>query len=117
LWSEASGQGTASSRAEAAWQGLASKSQDLQIGDPGPELMFDDRVYKRGALALHALRTAMGDALFFGLLRAWTERNRFGSVTTGDLTALAQELCVGLPGFDAEGILQPWLYQSRLPRR
>ena len=26
------------------------------VGDPGPELMFDDRVYKRGALALHALR-------------------------------------------------------------
>lgn len=117
LWSEASGQGTASSRAEAAWEGLASKPQDLQIGDPGPELMFDDRVYKRGALALQALRTAMGDALFFGLLRAWTERNRFGSVTTGDLTALAQELGIGLPGFDAEGILHPWLYQSRLPGR
>lgn len=116
LWSEASGQGTAASRAEAARQGLAAKPQDLLIGDPGPELMFDDRVYKRGALALHGLRTAMGDPLFFGFLRAWTERNRFGSVTTGDLIGLAQELCEGLPGFDAESILHPWLYQSRLPQ-
>ncbi|WP_457963694.1 M1 family metallopeptidase [Arthrobacter sp. D1-29] len=117
LWSEASGQGSAAARAEAAWEGLASKPQDLRIGDPGPELMFDDRVYKRGALALHALRTAVGDALFFGLLRAWTERNCFGSVSTGDLTELAQELCGSVPGFDAEGILHPWLYESVLPQR
>ncbi|UZX04672.1 M1 family metallopeptidase [Arthrobacter sp. CDRTa11] len=117
LWSEASGQGSAAARAEAAWDGLASKPQDLQIGDPGPELMFDDRVYKRGALALHALRTAVGDVLFFGLLRAWTERNCFGSVSTGDLTILAQELCGSVPGFDAEAILRPWLYESLLPQR
>ena len=30
--------------------------QDLVLGDPGPRDMFDDRVYKRGALTLHALR-------------------------------------------------------------
>lgn len=117
LWSEASGHGTASSRAEAARQGLAAKPQDLLIGDPGPELMFDDRVYKRGALALHSLRTSMGDPLFFGFLRAWTERNRFGSVTTGDLIGLAQEVCAGAPGLDAESILHPWLYQASLPKR
>ena len=31
------------------------------LADPGPELMFDDRVYKRGALTLHALRAEVGD--------------------------------------------------------
>ena len=30
--------------------------------------MFDDRVYKRGALTLHALRLMIGDVAFFGLL-------------------------------------------------
>ena len=35
--------------------------QDLVLADPGPDLMFDDRVYKRGALTLHALRRAVGD--------------------------------------------------------
>ena len=30
--------------------------------------MFDDRVYKRGALTLHALRLTLGDDMFFGLL-------------------------------------------------
>ncbi len=36
--------------------------------------MFDDRVYKRGALALHVLRRRIGDENFFALLRDWTAR-------------------------------------------
>ena len=44
---------------------LAALPRDIVIGDPGPDLMFDDRVYKRGALTLHALRLVMGDADFF----------------------------------------------------
>ena len=39
------------------------------LGDPGPDDMFDDRVYKRGALLLHALRLTVGDEAFFGMLR------------------------------------------------
>ena len=35
---------------------LAGEPQDLVVADPGPEPMFDDRLYKRGALTLHALR-------------------------------------------------------------
>ena len=35
--------------------------------------MFDDRVYKRGALLLHALRLTVGDEAFFSLLRGWAE--------------------------------------------
>ena len=52
------------------------------MGDPGPELMFDDRVYKRGALALHALRLRCGDLAFFSLLHEWAGQNRHGSVST-----------------------------------
>ena len=47
---------------------------------PGPELMFDDRVYKRGALTLHALRLTVGDDAFFDLLRSWVEEHAGGSV-------------------------------------
>ena len=56
--------------------------QDLLLGDPGPADMFDDRVYKRGALLLHALRLTVGDDAFFALLRAWVEQHTYGSVTT-----------------------------------
>ena len=31
---------------------------DLVLADPGPARMFDERVYKRGALTLHALRAS-----------------------------------------------------------
>ena len=53
--------------------------QDLLLADPGPATMFDDRVYKRGALTLHALRLTVGDDAFFDLLREWVER--FGGGT------------------------------------
>ena len=43
--------------------------QDLVLTDPGARRTFDDRVYKRGALTLHALRRAVGDEAFFALLR------------------------------------------------
>ena len=56
LWSEASGGDTADDWARRHHERLSGLEQDLVLADPGPELMFDDRVYKRGALTLHALR-------------------------------------------------------------
>ena len=52
---------------------LADSPQDMLLADPGPRDMFDDRVYKRGALTLHALRGLIGDENFFALLREWTD--------------------------------------------
>jgi aminopeptidase N len=77
--------------------------------------MFDERVYTRGALAVHALRRASGDALFFSFLRAWTDEYRFGSVTTTDLFVTADRICGAVPGFDARTVLTPWLYRRPLP--
>ena len=51
--------------------------------------MFDERVYKRGALALHALRRRIGDERFFALLRDWTARHRHATVTTAQFVELA----------------------------
>ena len=52
------------------------------LGDPGPDLMFDDRVYKRGALLLHALRLTLGDTAFFDLLQAWASEHAHSTVST-----------------------------------
>jgi aminopeptidase N len=103
---------TVSARATAAWKRLSAGPQDLLVGDPGPELMFDDRVYKRGALAVHAVRMAAGDEAFFDFLRHWTALNRHGSVSTESFVVAADSF---IPGFDAASILRPWLYQSALP--
>ena len=61
LWSEESGKETAHERARRALaSGSTTTTRTSLLGDPGPELMFDDRVYKRGALLLHALRLTRG---------------------------------------------------------
>ena len=60
------------------------------VGDPGPELMFDDRVYKRGALTLHALRLTVGRrGVLRASLRAWTREHAHGTVVTDDFVDLA----------------------------
>ena len=69
IWSEESGGESADSQARRHWDRLDELDQDLVLADPGPELMFDDRVYKRGALTLHTLRLTVGDDAFFDLLR------------------------------------------------
>lgn len=112
LWSEESGTMTVAERALAAWKKLDVGPQDLLIGDPGPELMFDDRVYKRGALALHALRVAVGDEVFFAFLHHWTSSKRHGSVSTEAFIEAADSF---VPGLDAATVLQPWLYEAALP--
>jgi aminopeptidase N len=73
--------------------------------------MFDDRVYKRGALLLHALRLTLGDDAFFGLLRTWVAAHRHGSVDRGELT----ELVVEVGGADCADLLTAWLDELSLP--
>ena len=85
--------------------------QDLLLSDPGPELMFDDRVYKRGALTLHALRLSLGDDAFFDLLRAWVSEHAGGSVTTADFVGLVSERSEA----DLSDLLAEWLDETPLP--
>lgn len=111
LWSEESGLRTADEWAAHHWSRLARLPQDLLLADPGPDLMFDDRVYKRGALTLHALRRTIGDDAFFDLLRTWVRRHEGGLVTTDDFLAITQE-CGGV---EAMTLLGPWLHATPLP--
>ena len=111
LWSEESGGETAQDWAERHHRRLSRMRKDLVLADPGPDKMFDDRVYKRGALTLHALRLAVGDDTFFDVLRTWTDQHRHGSVTSADFEAVVTEVA----GADAAAILHPWLRETSLP--
>jgi aminopeptidase N len=111
LWSEVSGGESAAAHATRSRAALAALPQDLVLADPGVARMFDDRVYQRGALTLHALRTRIGDEGFFGLLRAWTATHRHGTVTTEEFTALAQDHS-GEPLGD---LFTAWLRRPALP--
>jgi aminopeptidase N len=111
LWSEHSGGQSADELARQYHHRLRESPQDLLLADPGPKDMFDDRVYKRGALTLHALRRQLGDENFFALLRDWTARYRHGTVVTDDFTGLAAKY--------AHESLRPlweaWLYSTAVP--
>ena len=112
LWSEHRGSTSADSLARSARARLASLPADIIVGDPGPADMFDDRVYKRGAVALHALRIELGDDAFFAVVREWTSTHRHGTVATSDFLELA-----GGPG---AALLSSWLFSlpvPELPRR
>jgi len=111
LWSEESGAASCHERAIEHWQRLDGQAQDLLLSDPGPDLMFDDRVYKRGALFLHALRLAAGDDEFFGLLRAWVAEHAYQHVTTEQFLATAADRL----SVDVTALAEAWLNSTAVP--
>lgn len=111
LWSERSGGPRAEDLAARSRSVLASRPQNLRIGDPPARDMFDDRLYQRGALTLHTLRTMLGDDVFFALLREWTTTHRHGTVVTADFVALAERHA----GRSLAAFFDQWLYQPALP--
>ncbi len=86
-------------------------AQAVLIGDPGPDNLFDELVYDRGALTLHALRLKVGDRAFFKILHDYYERYRYGNATTPDFIAVAEEIS----GTDLTNFFQDWLYRLPLP--
>lgn len=111
LWSERSGGRSAHQHAASAHRLLSSLPQDLRLADPGRKLMFDDRLYERGGLAVHAVRCALGDEVFFRMLREWTRLHRGGAASTTAFTAHAARF-TDEPLHD---LFTAWLHETRLP--
>lgn len=111
LWSEGSGRESASEWARHHHASLVMPAAEVTLADPGPAEMFEDWVYKRGALTLHVLRRAMGDAAFFALLRTWAQTHRETVVDTDTFLALAAQVS----DLDITAVLGPWLFDHALP--
>lgn len=111
LWSERSGGPAAHEHAERWYARLATAPQDLIIADPGVANLFDERVYKRGAVALHALRTRIGDDRFLRLLPGWTSDHRHANVTTEQF----QSFAAAVAGEDLTEFFRAWLHAAPLP--
>ena len=88
---------------------LALTPQDFTLADPGPRNMFDDRVYKRGAITLHALRKTVGDEAFFAAIRSYATRCAHGVVEPFDLANALR------PHGDIEPVMDAWLNHRQLP--
>lgn len=115
LYSERTGGASAQQIADRHYDALPADSSFWQVppGDPGAERLLHRAVYVRGAMALHAIRVAVGDETFFGTLRAWAAQRRDGSATVDDFIALAQRRS----GRPLDALAQTWLYRVGKPER
>ncbi len=80
-------------------------------GDPPVNDLFNDGVYLRGALTLHALRLAVGDEAFFAILKTYYARYQYGNASTADFVAVAEEVS----GQSLGALFDAWLYAPLLP--
>ncbi|MEE3917883.1 M1 family metallopeptidase [Micromonospora sp. BRA006-A] len=78
---------------------------------PGPSGIFDAAVYDRGAMALHQIRLAVGDAAFFRILRTWTAKRQYGTGTVAQFQALAERIS----GRDLDAVFTTWLFTPGRP--
>lgn len=111
LWFEQTGAATVAEKAAKHHARLRALPQDLVLADPGPDLMFDDRVYKRGALTLYAVQCLVGVDSFRALLRAWAAARRHELATGDDFRAFAS----AATGVDLAPLFSTWLDSPALP--
>ncbi|WP_112274983.1 M1 family metallopeptidase [Lentzea terrae] len=113
LWSEHIGEGTAQENADYTYDLYPADSPFWQIlpGDPGPANVFDGAVYDRGALAVHALRVAVGDEKFFEILKTWTAEKKFSNATVEEFIAVAERVS----GQQLDQLFQTWLFTKGKP--
>lgn len=85
----------------------------LNIAHPGPNHIFDDPVYYRGAMATQALRNRLGERSFWRLLRTWVRDRHDGVGTSEAFEALAERIS----GRRLGGFFDAWLRAPRPPAR
>jgi aminopeptidase N len=80
-------------------------------GDPGKDKMFNDSVYLRGAMTLHALRRTVGDQTFYTILREWVREHKDGNGSTEDLIHMAEQVS----GTNLSALFRAWLHDKEKP--
>ena len=85
----------------------------VRLDDPGPQRMFDNAIYQRGAMALQALRHRIGRAAFGTLLRTWVQQHRDGNASVQEFEDLAGQVS----GRDLSGFFDAWLHARSKPAR
>ncbi|GAA4030624.1 M1 family metallopeptidase [Allokutzneria multivorans] len=111
LWGEHKGQTTAKDVADAFYSIFKADDPFWKVVlSPGTRL-FDSAIYKRGAMALHALRVTVGDDVFFRIMRGYFAKHRGGHVTTADFTAFAEQVS----GRKLDALFTTWLSTPSKP--
>ena len=115
LWYEYEGTATPQDMLEAVWAHIPPNDPfwDVVIGDPGILNLFHGAVYYRGAMAVQALRNAVGDEAFWEILETWIDEHAVGNGTIPEFIALAEEIS----GKDLDELFQLWLFTPERPPR
>ena len=83
----------------------------VEIGNPGPDDIFLNPVYERGAMTLQALRNRIGDEAFWTLMRTWVADHRHGNASTAEFVALAE----ATSGQELGDFFEVWLQTPERP--
>ncbi len=82
-----------------------------KLYDMGPGKEFTG-VYRKGPLAVHALRRQIGDDnAFFAILRGWLAKHRYGNASWLDFEAYVSRQS----GQDLRGFFNAWFHQTTKP--
>jgi aminopeptidase N len=113
LWSEHTGTATADQMFDRLYAPAGEADWRIAPGAPGPGAGLFDRfaVYSRGAMAVHALRKAVGDAVFFRILKTWAVEKRDGNATIAEFITLSERLA----GKPLRPLFDAWLYRTSKP--
>jgi aminopeptidase N len=113
LWSEHVGEGTAQENSDFVYDLYPADDEFWNVlpGDPGAANQFDGAVYDRGALTLHALRSAVGDDAFFSTLQRWTKKHQYGDASIDQFIALAERVS----GRQLDDLFTTWLFTKGKP--
>jgi hypothetical protein len=119
LWSEHKNLGTAQQIFDATFRSHPQDDPfwkvivDDPVEDPSDpdDVLFEPAVYDRGAMTLHQLRLAVGDASFFQILRLWTARFADGNATTDQFIAHAEQIS----GRQLDELFKVWLSTPQRP--
>ncbi|MFE3450997.1 M1 family metallopeptidase [Nonomuraea sp. NPDC059194] len=113
MWSEKLGEGTAAEVADFFYNDFPADDPFWQVkpGDPGMADLFHNATYYRGGMTLQALRTEVGDAAFFSIVKAWARKKAHGNAETAEFIALAERIS----GKQLDALFNTWLFTPGKP--
>ena len=80
-------------------------------GDQSSDDLFNQSVYRVGAMTLHALRLSIGDEAFFETLRTYHRQFQGSTATTADFVAVAE----AVSGSVLADLFDSWLFGDEIP--
>ncbi|MFC0555059.1 M1 family metallopeptidase [Planotetraspora thailandica] len=111
LWSEHDGKASADSVFRAYYEKALDPMWSYPPGRAQRADLFNNSVYTRGAMTLHALRREIGDPLFFALIKKWASTHRYGNATTEQFIAMAQQVSAR----NLTAFFDGWLFRTGRP--